>query len=61
MRLNETVITRDQSDFLSMLVHTEWLDNVIAGHNENYKDWQQFAAWLILKCTMPEPRNGNLA
>lgn len=61
MRLNETVETRDKRDYLSTLVHTEWLDSVIAGHEEDYKDWQRYAAWLIVQCVLPEQQDGNVA
>lgn len=57
MRLNETVETRDKAAFLTTIVHDEWLETVISGREENYQDWAEFAAWLVLKCVL-EQRDG---
>lgn len=54
MKLPETVLDRDQAKFLTTLVHDEWLEMVIAGHDEKYSEWANFAAWLILKICVPE-------
>lgn len=57
MRLNETVLDRDQAKYLSGLVHGEWLGSVQAGHHEDYKDWTKFAAQLILEVCLEPPHN----
>lgn len=59
MRLNETVESRDQANYISTLVHTEWLDSVICGYEEDYKGWAQFAAQLVLEVSVPRQRDGN--
>lgn len=59
-RLEETIYNRDKASYLSTLVHDEWLETIIAGHEEPYKEWCNFAAWLIMKCIIPEPRGGSV-
>lgn len=61
MRLNETVYNRDKSEYLRNVVHDEWLGNVLAGHEESYQEWAEYAAWLIMKCVIPEQPDGNVA
>lgn len=61
MRLPETVLDREQAKFITTLVHDEWLETVIAGHNEPYEEWTRFAAQLVLQVCLPEQRNGNVA
>lgn len=58
-RLSETLYDRDKASYLSTLVHDEWLENIMAGHDEKYQEWHEYAAWLILKCVIPEQNNGT--
>lgn len=58
MRLPETVLDRDKSKFLTTLVHDEWLEEVMAGHEEPYKEWAEYAAWLVMKVCIPEQQSG---
>lgn len=61
MRLEKTLLDRDRAQFITTLVHAEWLDNVIDGHQEDYKDWATFAAQLVLEVCVPEQRNDSAA
>jgi len=58
-RLSETVYDREQAGFVSTLVHDEWLANIIAGHQEDYKSWHEFAAWVVLKTQLEQPNGTN--
>jgi hypothetical protein len=49
----------EREKFLVTLAHDEFIEGVIAGHNEDYQSWTKFIGECILKMRVPEQRNGQ--
>lgn len=59
MTLETYIFESEQKYYLFDLVHDEYLESVIAGHDEDYQEWADFAAYIIAKVTIPEQRSDS--
>lgn len=56
MLLKEKLTSKDQIANLVNLAHDEFLECVIAGHEEDYESWALFIGEMTVKLLIPEQR-----
>lgn len=57
--LAREMLGSEQTVNMLNLVHDEYLESVLAGHEEDYADWAAFAVECIEKIIVPKARHAT--